>query len=262
MDAKIVFAGVGINYITDSLSVKVNQNHRNSAIVGQDGSDISFVSSDARVISFKSICLKDERTDDGVNPRIQKYVELSRTYNKIDAKLIIDDTNAPDAEGQYYLTGFDYTEDTMGNFDIDWEFTQAVQFNVTQKTFNVWNKAQAKKNAKAKMAKQLSGGTNLNSNTKKLLKDCGTMKKGNTGNCVKCLQHFLQSQGYYTKYKVNGTYNDATTSAVKSLQKKHKLKATGAWDTETLFYFQVKYKYPINLTSLDKAVKQGKKIFK
>lgn len=269
VEAMITFANVGINYITESLEIKKNQNHRNAPIIGQDGSDIAFVSSDAHVITFKSLCLPDELSTDGSTNRINEYIALSQTYNKTPAALAMDSVTKDNVNGDYYITGFDYSEDTTGTFSINWEFTKQVKFNVTQKTFRVWNKAQALSNAKKKSSKGLS------STTKKLLKDCGTMKKGSTGNCVKCLQTFLQSQGYYTKYKVDGNYQEHTVSAVKALQKKYNIyeeKGNGIWGIITRAVFQKKYKYPPKQThkfptsfsdkDINKAIKQGKKLFK
>ena len=71
------------------------------------------------------------------------------------------------------------------------------------------------------------------------------MKKGSTSKkCVKSLQKFLQSKGYYKNYKVDGLYQIYTEKAVKSLQKQYKLKVTGQWDKNTRAYWQKKYKYP------------------
>ena len=235
----ITFNDVGINYITESLEIKKAQNHRNSPIIGQDGSDISFISSDAIIISCKSLCLDTELSTDGSTNRINQYIQLSQTYNKTSAPLSLDSATNDLVKGNYFITGFDYSEDTMGNFTINWEFTQEVKFNVTQKTFRVWNKKQALSNAK----KTSSNG--LDSNTKKLLKDCNTLNtKSNNSKCIKCLQTFLQKQGYFTKHKVDGNYGSNTANAVKSLQKKYKLKTTGEWDIPTRLYFQTKYKYP------------------
>lgn len=241
MDAMITFDNVGINYITDSLDIKRAQNHRNTPIIGQDGSDISFVSTDARVITCKSLCLRDEKSTDNNDYRINQYIYMSETFNKVSAPLTLDSVTKTRVIGNYFITGFDYTEDTMGNFTINWEFTEEVIFNVTQKTFRVWNKKQALSNAKKKAS------TGLNSNTKKLLKDCPTLHQGAAGSCVKALQQFLQSQGYYTKHKVDSKYFQSTADAVKSLQKKYKLKTTGDWDASTRLYFQIKFKYPTTL---------------
>lgn len=245
----ITFADVGINYITDSLEIKRNQNHRNAPIIGQDGSDISFVSSDATVITFKSLCLGDEVSTDGSTNRINQYIQLSQTYNKTQAPLHIESVTSGNVDGEYFITGFDYTENTVGDFTIDWEFTKYIKFNVTKKTFRVWNKKQALSNAKK------TANKGLDSNTKKLLKDCGTMKLGYINSCVKSLQIFLQSQGYYTKHKVDGKYYNSTVEAVKSLQKKYpkklgglKLKANGEWDDNTRTYFQIYFNYPNDIS--------------
>ena len=61
---------------------------------------------------------------------------------------------------------------------------------------------------------------------------------------MKYLQKFLQSLGYYKKYKIDGIYGKYTKAEVKKLQKAKKLKQTGNWDKNTVKYFQKKYKYP------------------
>ena len=74
------------------------------------------------------------------------------------------------------------------------------KFNAKKKTFRVWGKStsSANKNKKSKALK-------ISKNTKYLLKTCGTLKKGSTNSkCVKSLQKFLQSKGYYKNHKVNG----------------------------------------------------------
>ena len=144
------------------------------------------------------------------------------------------------------LTGFDYTEDTNGNYIIDWEFQEVIKFNVTSKTFRVWGKAVSSTNKKKKTTTKTSNTQNkLSSNIKLLLKSCPLMSKGSSNKkCVKSLQKFLQSKGYYKNYKVDGIYAIYTEKAVKSLQKQNKLKSTGKWDKNTRAYFQKKYKYP------------------
>ena len=237
MDAHIIFANIPINYITDSFSVDKTRTHRTSPYVGSRGSNTSYVSTTGRVISFKSLCLRDE-TGTGNIPRIQEYIALSETYDEKEA--VLTSKSESQINGNYILTDFKYSEDTTGNFTIDWEFTEQVPFNVTEKTFRVWNKSKVKGTSNSK-------SKGLDANTKKLLKDCPTLHKGAAGSCAKALQTFLQSQGYYTKHKVDGLYFESTANAVKSLQKKHKLKVTGNWDESTRLYFQIKFKYPTTL---------------
>jgi hypothetical protein len=184
------------------------------------------------------MCLAREQSSMGKNHRINDYEYLYATYEKKAAAFV--SSSKSDINGQYIITNFNYEEDSAGNYEITWEFTEVVPFNVTQKTFKIWNKKTSSSNNKKKTSKT----NGLNSNLKYLLKTCGTMKKGSKGKCVKSLQTFLQSQGYYKNYKLDGEYQKYTKSAVESLQKKVKLKATGEWDTNTRTYFQKKYGYP------------------
>lgn len=253
MEAHVTFANVPINYITDSFSVSKTQNHRTSPYIGDKGSNTSYVSSTGKIISFKSMCLNDE-TGTGDIPRIQEYIALSETYNQKESTLT--SPSYANLNGNYILTDFKYSEDTSGNFTIDWEFTEQIPFNVTQKTFRVWNKS--KINTSTKTTKK-----SLDSNTKKLLNDCPTLSKGSTKTkCVKYLQLFLQSQGYYAKNKVDGKYEDKTVSAVKKLQQKYTknilngklLKTNGKWDENTRTYFQIYFEYPKLVSTIEKSL--------
>lgn len=267
MGGHVVFAGININYIIDQISVKKSQNHRVTPYVGQDGSDVSFVSSESRILSFKSLCLRDETSPHNRGHRVNDYIWLAENYNKTSKALT--SPSESDIDGNYIITGFDYTEDTNHNYELSWEFTEQITFNVTQKTFRVWNKAQAKNSNKANNTKKTKTNQ-ISSNTKYLLKNCPVMgrKVSYKGKqykdikgikCVKCLQIYLQSQGYYKKYKLDGWYNTYTEEAVKGLQKKYKLKTSGVWDKTTIKYFQKKYKYPTT-DILTKSTKQLSKI--
>ena len=251
MDAHITFADIPINYITDSFNVDKTRTHRTSPYVGSRGSNTSYVSTTGRIISFKSLCLRDE-TGTGNIPRIQEYIALSETYDEKEA--VLTSKSESQINGNYILTNFKYSEDTIGNFTIDWEFTEQVPFNVTTKTFRVWNKSKIKGSTNSKTK-------GLDKNTKQLLKNCGQMTQGFESNCVKTLQTFLQKEGYYTKHKVQKKYDANTTTAVKKLQQKYKLKATGNWDNTTIKYFQKKYNYPTtNILEGLTAVKDKKAI--
>lgn len=245
----INFHNVGIRYIIDSFEVKKPQNHTTSPFVGRNSSTTKFVSSDGRVISFKSLCLADETGSYKGKKirRIRLYRYLANVFNQRPA--VLTSLSKSDIDGNYILTGFDYKEDTSGNFEINWEFTEVIKFNVTQKTFRVWNKAQLTGNNNKGKGKGKGKAKTLkvDSNTKKLLKDCGVMKRNDNKHgikCVKILQRFLQKNGYYMKYKVDGWYSKYTEAEVKKLQKANKLRATGGWNKTTRKYFQKKYNYP------------------
>ena len=148
-----------------------------------------------------------------------------------------------DLKGNYLCTQCDVVEDTGNNFTIDWEFTEVIKFNYTKPTFRVWGSASSTTIKQQTTAK--TSGNKLNKNTKTLLKKCGTLSASNkVKKCVKYLQKFMQSQGYYKKYKVDGKFGSSTKSELKKLQKKNKLKQTGEWDKATIKHFQKKFKYP------------------
>lgn len=242
MASHIVFAGMNINYITNEIKVSNPMSHNTSEYIGQSGSVTNYVSSQGKVLTFSSICKFDEESPHNRGHRINDYKYLAKAYSE--TPKVLTSPSQSDLNGNYIVTGFDYTEDTQGNFICDWEFTEVMKFNVTAKTFRVWGKATSSSN-KTKKATTKTAKNSLNSNVKYLLKTCPTMKKGSTNKkCVKSLQKFLQSKGYYKNYKVDGLYQIYTEKAVKSLQKQYKLKATGQWDKNTRAYWQKKYKYP------------------
>ena len=242
MDAQIVFAGMNINYITKEIKVSNPMSHHTSEYIGQSGSTTEYVSSQGRVLTFSSICKFNEESPHGRGHRINDYIWIADNFNK--TPKVLTSPSQSNLNGNYICTGFDYKEDTQGNYTIDWEFTEVLKFNVTSKTFRVWGKATSSAKKKKKTTTK-TAKNNLNSNVKYLLKTCGTMKKGSPNKkCVKSLQKFLQSKGYYKNYKVDGVYQIYTEKAVKGLQKQYKLKATGQWDKNTRSYWQKKYKYP------------------
>lgn len=248
MASQIVFAGMNINNIVKEINVNKPQNHNTSSYVGADGSTTNYVSSEGRTLTFKSICTSEEESPHGRGHRINDYKYLAENFNKTPKVLTSPSTS--NINGNYIITKFDYTEDTGGNYNIDWEFKEVIKFNVVSKTFRVWGKSVSSANKNKKTTTKTSNTSNLNSNTKYLLKTCPVMSKGHSGKkCVKALQKFLQSQGYYKGYKIDGLYKIYTEKAVKSLQKKFKRKVTGKWDKNTRNYFQKKYKYPTTTKS-------------
>ena len=250
MENHIVFENTPILNIIDEISIKATRNYNNSPYVGSNGSDTSFISQLGRVLSFKSIVpayevdfSEDENGEISVKedspPRI--YQVLAEQYKK-ETGVLTSESNL-DLNGNYLITGFDIVEDTGGNFTITWELTEVNPFNFTKQTFQVWGSAKKTK-PKSKKNSKKSGGK-LNSTTKSLLKSCNTLSASNKASkCVKYLQKFLQSLGYYKKYKVDGIFSTYTKTELKKLQKAKKLKTTGKWDKATIKYFQKKYKYP------------------
>ena len=146
-----------------------------------------------------------------------------------------------DLAGNYLITGFEVVEDTGNNFTISWELTEVNPFNFTSNSFQVWGSAKKTKPKSNNNSKK--SGSKINKKSKTLLKTCGTLSPSSKVNkCTKYLQKFLQSLGYYKKYKVDGIYSEHTKAEVKKLQKAKKLKVTGKWDKETIKYFKKKYK--------------------
>ena len=242
MAGHIVFAGMNINYILNEINVDKDHEFNTSPYIGQDGSTTNFVSSTGRMISFKSLCKRDEQSEHGRGHRINDYIYLSKNYKEKSA--VLTSSSKSNLKGNYICTECNYSEDTNGNYVIDWKFQEVIKFNVTKKTFRVWGKSVSSSQTKKAKTKK-SGENNISSNVKYLLKTCPTMSEGHKGKkCVKSLQKFLQSKGYYKNYKIDGIYAVYTKKAVKDLQKKFKLKSTGKWDKDTRSYFQKKYKYP------------------
>lgn len=239
----IVFGGMNINYIIEDISVDTPQEFNTSPYIGQNGSTTNHISTSGRVISFKSLCKHNEQSPHGRGHRINDYKHLAKTYN--DTPRVLTSPSKSKINGNYICTDFKYTEDTKGNYIIDWEFQELIKFNVTKKTFRVWGKSVSSSSKNKKTKTKKSGANNLDSNVKYLLKTCPTLSKNDSHKkCVKSLQKFLQSKGFYKNYKIDGLYQIYTEKAVKGLQKKCKLKVTGKWDKSTRSYFQKKYKYP------------------
>ena len=242
--AHIQWHGVNIMNIIKEVKITRDEEYNTSSYIGTTGSTTNHISSTGRIISFKSLCTRDEPSRHGRPHRINDYVALAVKYKGL--VKVLTSPSMSNLNGNYMMSGFEYSEDTGGNYEIEWEFTEVVPFNVTEKTFRVWGKAvSSTSKAKKTTTKTSTSKTNLSSNIKYLLKTCGTMKKGSSSKkCVKSLQKFLQSKGYYKGYKVDGVYAIYTEKAVKSLQKANKLKTTGQWDKATRTYWQKKYKYP------------------
>ena len=242
--AHIQWHGVNIMNIIKEVKITRDEEYNTSSYIGTTGSTTNHISSTGKIISFKSLCTRDEPSRHGRPHRINDYIALSENY-KGKVK-VLTSPSMSNLNGNYMMTGFEYSEDTGGNYEIEWEFAEVVPFNVTEKTFRVWGKAvSSTTKTKKTTTKTSTSKTNLSSNIKYLLKTCGTMKKGSSSKkCVQSLQKFLQSKGYYKGYKVDGVYAIYTEKAVKSLQKANKLKTTGQWDKATRTYWQKKYKYP------------------
>ena len=250
MAGHIVFENIPITNIIDNITTKESRDYNTSPYVGGTGSDTNFVSELGRVISFKSICPSyEELNEDGSvksEPPITIFKNLSKEY-KNKTGVLTSESHA-DLKGNYLCTDFEIEEDTGNNFTIKWEFTEVIPFNTVKQTFRVWGSASAKQKKGAKTNTKTSGNK-LSKSSKTLLKSCGTLKPSNkVRKCVKYLQKFLQSHGYYKKGKIDGKYGNTTKAEVKKLQKKFKLKQTGNWDSQTIRYFQKKYKIKNSIT--------------
>lgn len=243
MAGHIVFENIAITNIIDDITIKQDKDYNTSPYIGGTGSNTNFVSELGRVISFKNICPSyEEIEDDGSvksEPPITIFKNLASTYKNKTG--VLTSNSHIDLKGTYLCTDFEVEEDTGNNFTIKWEFTEVIPFNSVKKTFRVWGSASSTSKKQKKTAK--TSGNKLNKTSKALLKSCGTLKPSNKASkCVKYLQKFLQSIGYYTKGKVDGVYGSSTQTAVKKVQKAKKLKVSGKWDKETVKYFKKKYK--------------------
>lgn len=246
MSGHINFEGTAITNIISEIDIKKTRNYNTSPFVGGDGSNTDFISQLGRVLTFKSIVTSyEELNDDGTvmeNPPIKVYEKLAEDYKSKTG--VLTSESHIDLKGNYICTGFNVIEDTGGNFTIDWEFTEVLKFNkVKPTTFQVWGSASQLKNSNGKSNTSKSSGNKLNSKSKALLTKCGTLSPSNKVNkCVMYLQKFMQSLGYYKKYKVDGIYAQHTKNELKKLQKINKLSQTGNWDKKTITYFKKKYK--------------------
>lgn len=245
MSGFITFENIPITNIIDEISIKSDRDYKTSPYVGGTGSNTNFISELGRVISFKSVCpyyeqIENDGTFKTTSP-LTVFKNLAKEYK--DKTGVLTSTSHIDLKGNYLCTNFEVVEDTGHNFTISWEFTEVIPFNSVKKTFRVWGSA-AKATSSTKQSKTAkTSGSKLSSTSKKLLKSCGTLSTSTkVSKCVKYLQKFLQSLGYYKKHKVDGIYGSNTKSAVKKLQKAKKLKTTGKWDKATVKYFQKKYK--------------------
>lgn len=246
MSGHIVFENIPITNIVGEITIKKSRTYNTSPYIGGNGGSTSnFVSELGRVISFKSICPNYDETD--TESPIIIFQGLSETYKNKTG--VLTSNSHVDLKGNYLCTEFEIEEDTGNNFTISWEFTEVLPFNQVKNTFRVWGSAatttaSATKQSTAKPSTKTSG-SKLSKTTKTLLKSCGTLSPSNkVRKCVKYLQKFMQSLGYYKKYKVDGIYGKYTKAELKKLQKAKKLKATGNWNKTTLKYFRKKYKYP------------------
>ena len=256
MAGYIIFENTPITNIIDDITLNKSRDYNTTPYIGGDGSSTNFVSQLGRVITFKSICPYYDELDK-TEPPITTFKNLSETYKNKTG--VLTSSSHLNLKGNYLITNFEVVEDTGNNFTINWEFTEVVKFNSVKKTFRVWGSAAKSASTKKQKKTAKTSGNKLNKTTKKLLKSCGTLKPSNKPNkCVKYLQKFLQSLGYYKKHKIDGVYGSKTKTEVKKLQKKKKLKQTGNWDKDTIKYFQKKYKYP-SKTKTSKKNKKSKK---
>lgn len=240
MAGHIVFENIAITNIAGEIAIKQSREYKTSPYVGGVGSNTDFVSELGKVLSFKSICPSYDENDSPESP-IKVFEKLSQDYRQKTG--VLTSESHIDLKGNYLCTGFEVTEDTGNNFTISWEFTEVIPFNTVKQTFRVWGSASNKKTTKKQQTTAKTSGNKLNSTSKTLLKSCSTLTPSNkVSKCVKYLQKFLQSLGYYKKYKVDGLYGSKTKAEVKKLQKARKLKQTGNWDKATVKYFQKKYK--------------------
>ena len=206
MAGHIVFENIPITNIIDDISIKQSRDYNTSPYIGGTGSNTNFISELGRVLSFKSLCpYYDELETDGsvkTETPISTFINLGKTYKNKTG--VLTSSSHIDLKGNYLCTNCEVVEDTGNNFTIDWEFTEVIPFNKTKPTsFQVWGSASSTTKKQQTTAK--TSGSKLNSNSKTLLKKCGTLSPSNKVRvCVKYLQKFMQSLGYYKSIRLMG----------------------------------------------------------
>lgn len=262
MPAHINFAKTEFKNIIDEITVKTNPSHQTNEYIGSDGSNTTFVSDSGRVITFKMIIPAYAENEDG--PKISNYLSLYRTYKKKTG--VLTSQSHLNLKGNYMFTEFNVTEDAGNNFECSCEFTEVKKFNATKKTFRVWGNVSSKNKKTIKPIKPFEFKSKLDHNLRILLLQCNVLTGLNPNKsfiCVKRLQKFLQKEGYYTKFPIDGKLGKQTTAAIQQLQtailatspKTVKLKANGLWDKYTVAY--VRHKYLI-MTKKELIAKYGK----
>lgn len=244
--AQIRFAKIKINHILNPISKTKQNNYSINTFLGNPGSnDIEYLSTGGRVLSFKSIV---DRQHTSV---LSRYRNLARKYRSNRGVLV--GASDLDVNGNYYLTGYNEEKQVNGSFIVSWEFTEYVKPNIVRKTFRSVGKQVTKRNNLSLGLDKKIGHVDKIVSPKKtskyitiLLSDCGTLKYGTTNSkCVKYLQKFLQSKGYYKGYKVDGDYLQYTRAAVEQLQKAYKIRVSknnyGQWDKVTRNWWREKY---------------------
>lgn len=231
--AEFTFASVEIKYIRDSIKINQRRNYANDTFIGNPSSNnITYVSSDGKIISFQSIVEANDTTT------LNTYRKLEKEYTTKHGVLV--NHSDLNINGNYYLTEYNEEKVVNGSYRIDWEFTEYIKPNKVKATFKRIGKPATKKSTSKTTKKKTS------TYITKLLTDCKTMKKGQTNSkCVKYLQKFLQKKGYYKNCKIDGDYLTETKKAVKQLQKAYKIKVSksnqGVWDSVTRKYWRKKY---------------------
>jgi hypothetical protein len=235
----LVLGGMNINAIEDSIKEVKDMQHSTNVHVGVKASDTTFISESGRKLTFKSIVHALETSAHGREHRIQDYQYLADSVKKTPAFLV--SNSYAKYNGKYIITKFDETEDSGGNFEIEWELQEVIAAPVTSKTFRVWGVSPS--NSSSSNAKKVT----VPSNTKYLLTKCPVLsrkkyesKKGVP--CVKRLQIFLKAGGFYLKYKDDGWFSKYTEQELKKAQNKRKLPQTGVWDAKTIAYYKKIYK--------------------
>lgn len=244
---QVILDGIVINAIEDSIKQVNDMQHSTNVHTGEYASDTSFINQAGRKLTFKSVVHAIESSTNGQEHKIQDYNDLFDKCKKEAAYLV--SNSYAQYNGKYMITKFDIEEENGGSFVIDWELQEVITANITSQTFRVWNKSPtaATPTTTTKTTTTTTKKVTVPSNTTYLLTKCPIMsrksyqtKKGVA--CVKRLQIFMQSQGYYLKYKLDGWFSKYTEQELKKVQKKRKLPQTGVWDKKTIAFFKKLYK--------------------
>lgn len=244
---QLVLGGTLINAIDESIKENNSLEHSTNTHIGEYASDTSFISQSGRRLNFKSVVHAIESSQSGREHKIQDYQDLFDNYKKTPAYLV--SNSYAKYNSKYIITKFDIEEENGGSFIIDWELQEVITAPVTSKTFRVWDKAPtaATPTTTTTTTNTTTKKVTVPSNTSYLLTKCPVMsrkayqtKKGVS--CVKRLQIFMQSEGYYLKYKLDGWFSKYTEQELKKVQKKRKLPQTGVWDSKTIAFYKKLYK--------------------
>lgn len=191
-----------------------------SSYIGGYGSDVKRIGDSGRKLEIVVFASRED---------IRKIENLTR----IDKPLTLVSRSSSDYNGQYYIVDQPtITETSTHYFEVNLVLQEYRKPNITFKRFVNWELPKKATTSSTKTS------TATSSYQGQLMK-CPTLKRGSSNkNCVKALQRQLKKCGYYVTYKgrrllIDGVFGYYTQLAVRSFQKKKKLKVNGVVDNNT-----------------------------